>query len=184
MAELKLLPKDVASPTSTLLKAAGAGLTIASAVVAPNAPLLLAKQLGYDKNRSVLQSIRYALNKGWLTIEDSPTGVKVALSAAGRLKWQQIELSKPLFEKRWDGKWRVVLFDVPVSKKPAADAFRRALKKLGLKQLQRSVWVTPYECQSEAAVLRQIYGLKDHVRIAELVAIDDESSLKFKFKLP
>src|SRR3989344_3419862 len=33
--------------------------------------------------------------------------------------------------KRWDGKWRIVLFDIPEPKKKIRDSLRRKLKALG-----------------------------------------------------
>ena len=183
MAELDLLPGDKSNPIHTLLRMTATGLTIASSAAAPNILLLLAKHVGINKERSTLRKIQYAKTKGWLTFEDTPDGTKVALSARGYLKWQQIELNRPLQAKRWDGKWRVVLFDIPVTKKKPADAFRAGLKKLGLKQLQRSVWVTPFVCQAQISALRQMYRIKNHVRIAELISVEDEASLKAQFKL-
>ena len=44
-------------------------------------------------------------------------------------------------EKSWDGKWRIVIFDIPENKRVIRNLFRRNLKKWGFKPLQKSVWV-------------------------------------------
>lgn len=45
-------------------------------------------------------------------------------------------------DKDWDGKWRVVIFDIPEEKRVIRNLFRRNLKKWGFKHLQKSVWVS------------------------------------------
>lgn len=45
-------------------------------------------------------------------------------------------------EKEWDGKWRIVIFDVPEQKRLIRNMFRRNLKKWGFKSLQKSVWIS------------------------------------------
>lgn len=42
----------------------------------------------------------------------------------------------------WDGKWRIVVFDIPEQKRLVRDLFRRNLKKWGFKPMQKSVWIS------------------------------------------
>lgn len=44
--------------------------------------------------------------------------------------------------KEWDGKYRIVIFDIPEQKRIIRNLFRRNLKKWGLKHLQKSVWIS------------------------------------------
>lgn len=44
-------------------------------------------------------------------------------------------------EEKWDGKWRLVIFDVPEAKRGVRDLFRRRLKDWGFRSWQKSVWV-------------------------------------------
>lgn len=184
MSELDILPKDKNNHTKAVIKAAAAGITIAGAVIAPNLPLLLSKLIDNNiTSDKTLRAIRYAKTNGWLTFEETSQGVEIALSASGKLKWITIELDRPLQDKVWDKQWRLVLFDIPIRLKANADTFRAHLKRLGLQQLQRSIWITPYRCETQIAVLRQIYTIKPHVRIIEAHAIENEASLKRSFNL-
>lgn len=45
-------------------------------------------------------------------------------------------------EKAWDGKWRIVVFDIPEQKRGIRDLFRRRLRDWDFKPWQKSVWVT------------------------------------------
>lgn len=50
------------------------------------------------------------------------------------------------FQKQiWDDKWRLVIFDIEEESRWIRDSFRRKLKELGFGQLQKSVWITPYD---------------------------------------
>ena len=185
MSDLDLLPESRLNYTEKVLKTAAAGTLIGGAVIAPNILGLLVKLIPneHSEQTKLLRAVRYAKKQGWLTIKEDAKGVRVALTASGKVKWRKVELEQPLYVKQWDGIWRVVLFDIPVEKRASAEAFRAALKKLGFLQLQRSVWVVPYPCSTEIAALRQIYELKPYVRMLEAKAIDDEAQLLRKFNL-
>ncbi len=45
----------------------------------------------------------------------------------------------------WDGKWRVVIFDIPEKRGPVRGYLRDYLKSLGFGMVQRSIWITPYD---------------------------------------
>jgi phenylacetic acid degradation operon negative regulatory protein len=47
------------------------------------------------------------------------------------------------WSRRWDGRWRLVLFDVPQTKAHARASLRRFLKSSRFGYLQNSVWVSP-----------------------------------------
>jgi DNA-binding transcriptional regulator PaaX len=49
-----------------------------------------------------------------------------------------------ILQKPWDGKWRVVVFDVPERQRPLRDFLRNTMKRLGAHELLRSIWIYPY----------------------------------------
>ena len=50
---------------------------------------------------------------------------------------------------KWDGHWRLVVFDIPESKRDIRDKLRRSLSNLGMGILQASVWISPNDIQKE-----------------------------------
>ncbi len=69
--------------------------------------------------------------------------------------------------ENWDGKWRIVIWDIPEKQRAARDLLRNKLKLLGFKQLQRSVWLTKKNCtQALRDFIKQI-GIKDWVLVFE-----------------
>lgn len=57
------------------------------------------------------------------------------------------------WKRRWDGRWRLVLFDLPVAQSAARDRLRRYLRLRGFGHLQNSVWISPDPLQDEKTIL-------------------------------
>jgi phenylacetic acid degradation operon negative regulatory protein len=45
----------------------------------------------------------------------------------------------------WDGKWRVVAYDFPESERSLRNSLRYILTKARFLQIQKSVWISPYD---------------------------------------
>jgi len=100
---------------------------------------------------------------------------------AGRFQIDSLKIAKP---KNWDKKWRLVIFDISQLRQVMRNAFRGKLKELGFYPLQKSVWVCPYECQDEIALLRDFFGLNEkEIRLIRAEDIEDDSYLRKIFKL-
>ncbi len=91
-----------------------------------------------------------------------------------------IEIKNP---KNWDGKWRLVIYDLPIRFKKARDAFRWKLKNLGFFQFQKSAWVYPYPCEGEILFVADFYGVRKHIEILEVDKILDDRQIKAHFGL-
>ncbi|MDO8593805.1 MAG: CRISPR-associated endonuclease Cas2 [bacterium] len=54
----------------------------------------------------------------------------------------------------WDGKWRVVIFDIREKRRRVRQRLRVLLTGAGMIRLQDSVWVHPYPCDEFVAIVR------------------------------
>jgi len=54
----------------------------------------------------------------------------------------------------WDGKWRVIIFDIREKRRSVRYRLRTLLVGAGMVRLQDSVWVHPYPCDELIALLR------------------------------
>jgi len=111
---------------------------------------------------------------------------KVELTERGKRKVKEIQLDNLKIEKpaSWDGKWRVVIFDIPDKyKKRARDVLREKLKELGFCQLQKSVWVIPYHCEEEIQFLCELFDITPFVNILIANNIYNDIKLRKYFKL-
>lgn len=89
------------------------------------------------KRSSLSQALKRLREGGLIEQVKLRDDVVIRLTDAGRdLLGDKFE------EKNWDGKWRVVLFDIPEEKRIIRNLFRRNLKKWGFKHLQKSVWIS------------------------------------------
>lgn len=65
------------------------------------------------------------------------------LTPLGRLAALGGRDPETLWARRWDGRWRLVIFDVPTARNGHRQRLRRYLRERGFGFLQRSVWITP-----------------------------------------
>lgn len=114
--------------------------------------------------------------KGETTMILNDAGKKRVL----RYTIEDMKITKP---KTWDKKWRIVLFDIPETMKDARNILRERLRLLDFRELQKSVFVFPYECRDEIDFLIEFYGIRRYVRQMIVQSIDNELHLKKKFDL-
>jgi len=92
-----------------------------------------------------------------------------------------LQIKKP---KHWDHKWWIVIFDIAHTNRIKREALRGLLKRLDFYQLQKSVWVCPYDCRDEVEVLKDFFGLTDkEIRLIVASDIGADSFLRNIFKV-
>lgn len=87
------------------------------------------------------------------------------------------------FQKQiWDEKWRIVIFDIEEETRWRRDKFRSTLKELGFGQLQKSVWISPYDFLGDLKEFLEEYRLTDKVILIETehFFVDDIKTLARK----
>jgi len=117
--------------------------------------------------------------------EKSDESIEIVLTEKGKLKAlegkiDELEIKIP---KTWDKLWRVVIFDIPEEKKRARDILRGRLKRLGFLELQKSVFIFPYECKDEVEFVVEVFEIRKYVRYLVVKEITNEEELLLKFKL-
>lgn len=106
----------------------------------------------------------------------------ISITEKGKKKLLQFKVEDmKLDEKTWDGKWRLIIYDVVVAKRTQAEQFRRALLRLRILKLQKSVYLTPFKCEEEIEYLRQFYGIGDEVIILTAGNLENESAYRHYF---
>ncbi len=110
---------------------------------------------------------------------------KLVLTAKGKREARILELLgnsiKFRIPKRWDGKWRVVLFDIPEKDRIFRDILREHLRNLKFAKLQHSVFVSPYPFEKPILELIEIYSAHPYVRVITAEKIDNEEDIKDHF---
>ena len=129
----------------------------------------------YDMKRQKL--IEYVCDK------DGKTVVKITTKGKSRLKAFSIELIEIKKPKKWDGKWRLVMFDIPMRFTKGREALRYHLKDLNFFQFQKSAWIYPYPCEEEILFISDFFGVSKFVEILTVASISRDEKVKRHFSL-
>jgi len=163
-----------------------AGAVVAAVAVAPGTLLALApfltKETRADRKR-VYDVLRHAQRQQWVKVLEEEGRLSLTITKKGRRRWNQLRFDRPLGGNSWDGKWRLVIFDIHNKRKDARDALRTLLKRIGFYQLQKSVWVTPWPCHDHLAAIREMYLIPRYVQVVEAAKLECEDDLLAKFNL-
>lgn len=90
----------------------------------------------------------------------------------------------PKKPKRWDRKWRMLIFDIPERRRGVREKIRTTLITLGFIRLQDSVWVFPYDCEDFILVLKAEFKIGKDVLYIIADNIENDKHLRRHFSLP
>lgn len=127
--------------------------------------------------------IRYLKSMGYIKTfsenkEEYIELTKKGLGRVSKIKHDRIEIARP---SQWDGKWRIVIYDIPKDKSTERDHLRRVLVRSGFLKVQESVYVFPFACTDEVEQISYESGVKNFVEIFIAKAIIAEEKLIKKF---
>jgi len=128
---------------------------------------------GLSKNKIIILREQ----KGKFQVQITEKGRKIIRD----IEFENMKIAKPA---RWDGKWRVVIFDIPEGvKKYARDALRQKLQRTGFLLLQKSVWIFPYPCEKEIQLICEVFEVSQYVNIITAEKIYNDDCAKKYFSL-
>lgn len=80
-----------------------------------------------------------------------------------RALWVKMKLNN----EKWDGKWRLVIWDIPEKRRVVRDILRFKLKQLGFTRWQKSVWASKVNCTDLLRKFIKQIGIEDWVMVIE-----------------
>ncbi len=173
-----------------VLKTVAAAGFISMAILAPNALQALDifctdKRRSYNPKYFINNAVNRLKRQGMIEFKKEDDKIFLRLTEKGEQKLLKYQLQEVVVKKpkRWDRKWRIVIFDIREQKKRLRNFLRQELVNLGFVRLQNSVWVYPYDCE-EVIVMLKAY-LKTGKDILYIIAdkIENDKWLKKEFKL-
>lgn len=139
-----------------------------------------------NSQRKKTNSFYYLKKRGFIQVQRDGHDIRVALTKRGKElagKYQIDDLSMPR-PKKWDRKWRVIVFDIPSTSNMIRDIFRRKLKEFGFYQLQKSTWIYPFECKEEVRLLREFLGATPRqIQVLEVSKMESDQHLRKIFNV-
>ncbi len=138
------------------------------------------------KKRKFTSTFNYLKRKGLIELKREGYDIKICLTKegkklAGKYQIDDLEIKRP---KKWDKKYRLVIFDIPATSRMIRDFLRRKLKEFGFYPLQKSVWIHAFECKEEIELLREFLGLsKKQIQVLEVTKLENDKFLRKFFKI-
>ena len=165
---------------------------ISVALVAPKTLNLLKKLDRAATNRKnlyrqITQAITRLKNAGLVQTFGQYASRKVVLTNKGRamietIRANEYRIPEPVF---WDGKWRVVMFDIREKRRKARSQLRSLLMGAGFLRLQDSVWVHPYPCDEFIGLVRaHLKSGTGEMLSFTAEALEADRKLREHFRLP
>jgi DNA-binding transcriptional regulator PaaX len=146
-------------------------------------PRSLLKKIGGGRKGSIANAVAKLKKENLIAIEFVGGKKVLHITAAGRKRLQVYERRVPKVPRRWDGKWRVVIFDIREKRKLVRDALRRSLNEIGFFKLQHSVWAYPYPCEELFALLKTELQVGKEVLYMVVEELEGDSVMRAHFKL-
>lgn len=168
--------------------------TVGGVMVAIGAVPDFNKILKHLLNRKNDARFRYQANtalrrlavQGLITFEERGGKRYARITEAGEqmLELESLREKNAQKPKRWDGRWRVVLFDIPERRRAVRNQLRKFMQEFGFVRLQDSVWIYPYDCEDTIALAKANFriGVDALYMIAE--QLERDKHLREHFSLP
>ena len=119
------------------------------------------------RERKFSQFINYLKKQGYIRIKENRgvlltnKGEEKCLSFDYKIK--SAEMGN--FKKRKDGKWIMIVFDIPEKIRKQRDDFRKFLISLRFKNFQKSIWVSQYDNLEVLKEVINIHSLSKFIKI-------------------
>lgn len=114
---------------------------------------------------------------GYIKINKKQNNFSIELTQKGEIK-----LLEKNSNNKIDGKWRMLSFDIPEDMKNQRNQFRSAIKRIGFRQVQKSLWACPFVKTDKIEKVIKFYKLKDYTAYLIVEKSDIELFLKELFK--
>ena len=127
-----------------------------------------------DERRALVANLR---RQGLVEVSRHGDELVLQPSVKGIHRLQRAQIHE-LFvqpQQRWDGVWRVISYDIPANYGKQRRLFTAELHRLGFTLIKDSTWFHPYPCFDAVSELVAYCGLTNHVMVAEIARIDENS---------
>ena len=115
--------------------------------------------------RQFAQFVNYLKKKGYIKIANLKGKKGILITPKGKQKALKVKVALKEKKKRRDGRWIMIMYDIPEKEKRERTLLRETLRMLGYQNFQKSIWVCPYDVLKETEEVIRAYSLDSYVRI-------------------
>lgn len=164
----------------------GSGVRTAAGLVAG---LEADRELAFDQAEAQA-ALNNMTRRGDIKRNSRARNAEITLTEKGAERYQQLKLlaeidsfQVAIRDKKWDNKWRVIVYDIPENEHRLRDVIRELIEQLGCKLYQRSVWIIPYDCTPQIEQMQKVY--RDKTKLTLLIAdrFEGDHGLVREFRL-
>jgi DNA-binding transcriptional regulator PaaX len=178
-----------------VMSALGISLVLGGSIlITPNFPIVLSvlikiieelkgQKIPKPKVRRVLKRLE---KRRLISLEGRGDQVQVKVLENGRIKLLKYSIKSLLevkMNKKWDGKWFIVVFDVPEVERNKRNFLRKFLNEIGFFLYKQIVYVFPYECEEEIKLVKRIVEGGNYISYFEAGRLEREEEVKEFFML-
>ncbi|OGG41208.1 hypothetical protein A2118_03070 [Candidatus Kaiserbacteria bacterium GWA2_50_9] len=124
--------------------------------------------------------------QGLITFEERGGKRYARATEAGErmLEFESLRKRSAQKPKRWDDRWRVVLFDIPERRRRVRDLLRTFMREFGFVRLQDSAWIYPYDCEDIIALAKANFHIGADALYMIVEQLERDKHLREHFGLP
>lgn len=97
-----------------------------------------------------------------------------------RWEFADFKLNKP---RKWDRKWRIIIFDIPEKKRVVRNQITLLFRQAGIRRLQDSVWIYPYDYEDIVTLLKIDFGIGKYLLYLIVDELENDKYLREEFGL-
>jgi phenylacetic acid degradation operon negative regulatory protein len=121
------------------------------------------KEFGHNE-QSVRVAVSRIMKQGWLQSEKVGNKSYYFLTPRGEARIEEAAIRIfGLNPKKWDGKWRMLMYTIPEEKRKIRDELRKELIWSGFGSFANGCWISPNNLDKEVHLLIEDYGIQAHV---------------------
>jgi len=173
-----------------VLKSIFAAGVLSVTLLAPNAMKIIklfdgGKVRKRDPKYAVNEAVQRLKERGFVALEKTESGTFLRLTNKGEkilelFDEHNFQLKKP---QKWDGKWRIIIFDIKEKRKGLREKVRLTLQRIGFVRLQDSVWVYPYDCEDIMILLKADFKVGKDILYVIADKIENDRAMRDIFGL-
>jgi len=164
-----------------IIKCVGLGLIVIASFAFPTLPVALRPIFKMRGNKGLQKLLKNLEKKRFINLG----GEKIKLTSKGKKLLDEIYLSEIKIPTpgEWDGNWHLVAYDIPEIYSKSRNLLRCFLERNEFYQIQKSLWVHPYECKEEVAVFCKHINILPWVIVMITAKLPNEEDMVDHFGL-
>lgn len=130
--------------------------------------------------RRIIDTAGLLAKQGYVSVGllDNEKVFKITEKGKERLRAHQVSQEGLGITERWDGRWYLITFDIPESKKVVRNQLILTLKRHGFINYTKGLWLIPYNPTKLVASLRKQLGLRSELRLIVAQSIDGDTKYR------